>query len=695
MRQSFVVVVILGLFLSACGLPAEMKGPARPEGREVRELSDTTSANGIDNVAVSDQAVPSGSTTESAAGEEAGSFLGNLWSRFFRSENTPVPADTGAAAETAPLPASRTSAWSAVKPVRDLPAFLGNNAETVLQICNLGTSCSGDVGNTHWMKEAGINSNDKKRALKWNVAGATVDGGLLEIARTPQGAAWPGKTIYTQAVAAGQFIFDFNAVFSSQPKATSAPAAPAPIRAANPVVSDPASVPAARSVRTGTTMTQSAGSTILKNIAAPAAKIDLRSLAIMQPVYYLRVVPMNGGKPAGKPSNEVKVSVTLPPDETTFQFFSPPKVYDLKIKDFQPLRAPDKGVCSHAMIVDVGGLVPQPGGVGFVQYEAGQRICPLSYKGVGEEAWYESLWNTLTSGVDWVSEAYNDLKSAVVDAVGSIACGGNEDCEAALAAGLDLGLVALGIPPTIPNFDQLMDEGFEYVASELSAAAGCPDAVCRALIKEGLKTALDSQKNPNPACMDKAAANGMGIEPLCLPAGVKAHWDPAATHRDAQITVTVTRNQTAVPSEQAIASTSYRLLISTFGKNAGSVGGKIINIEPYGKTLTINKPLEGEIFRYVVIPIPYLEKGQSIDIPVNLVATDYWVPGHKELMEGWTTVTYKDGWPQYQYNDWWRLYYGADMSMVAQIDGCQLYGGNDCIVSIDSRQVKLPLTLNP
>jgi hypothetical protein len=49
------------------------------------------------------------------------------------------------------------------------------------------------------------------------------------------------------------------------------------------------------------------------------------------------------------------------------------------------------------------------------------------------------------------------LKSGIIDVVGSVACGGDETCKMALAAGLDIGMVALGIPPTLPNFDQLMD----------------------------------------------------------------------------------------------------------------------------------------------------------------------------------------------------------------------------------------------
>ena len=60
----------------------------------------------------------------------------------------------------------------------------------------------------------------------------------------------------------------------------------------------------------------------------------------------------------------------------------------------------------------------------------------------------------------------------------------------------------------------------------------------------------------------------------------------------------------------------------------------------------------------------------------GILGFDYWVPGHKEAMHGWTTVIYHDGWPQYQYNDWWMFYYGANITFQAEVDGCPYPEGN-------------------
>ena len=141
--------------------------------------------------------------------------------------------------------------------------------------------------------------------------------------------------------------------------------------------------------------------------------------------------------------------------------------------------------------------------------------------------------------------------------------------------------------------------------------------------------------------------------------------------------------------------TQYSLYLSNYGYNAGPVGGLITNIEPYGKTLQITAPLEAPVFENSSIRIPPLEKGETVNIPISLIPADYWVPGHKELMEGWSTVVFKDGWPQFQYDDWWQLYYGASLAMSVSIDGCP--GGHnyipDCIVSSDALSLTLPMDL--
>jgi len=584
------------------------------------------------------------------------------------------------------------------------PVALSEDIGAELSVCDIGSYCSGDMGSLHWEKDAAVTVGDMKRGLSWYTNDNQVKDGLLEISLMPFDSSWPSKAIYSQNVSIGTSVFNFQTL--SKPSSYSVPKVSTVQASAQ--ASDKYAAANKPLVQGGgvkaffSNIWQKAKNifqapfnfigNLLKGNAITGNKINLD----IKPIYYLRVIPLINGKIAGAPTNQVTVKMVDPPGG--FTFYTPPKIYEIKIKEFQPLLAPDKGVCTHRMILDTDAYMPKAGGIGYELKKAGDTICPAPFMGIGEKAWYEQLWDGLKSGLSWVSKAYSDLKSAVVDVVGSVACAGDSTCKEALSAGLDIGLTALGIPPTIPDFSQLSDQGLGYLASEISSQVGCPDAVCTSLIKDNLKKAIDQSGagGIGGGCMDTNAAHDMGIEPVCLvPASAKAHWDPAATYRDAKVTLQVYRNYVDDPNDNST-STNYRIDLSNQGYNAGPVGGWILNIEPDDEKMQINQPLQGELFDYKSLPLPHMQKGQTMDIPINLVASEYWVPGHKELMHGWSTVIYHDGWPQYQYDDWWLFYYGANLSFSARVNGCP-YGGDDnsCVISSDVFNTALPMTLNP
>jgi len=74
--------------------------------------------------------------------------------------------------------------------------------------------------------------------------------------------------------------------------------------------------------------------------------------------------------------------------------------------------------------------------------------------------------------VDWVSKTYANLKAEVASTI----CGDNAACKVAVQAGLNAGLAALGVPPDLPDFDQLqaMGEGYllDAVAQQVAAKTG-------------------------------------------------------------------------------------------------------------------------------------------------------------------------------------------------------------------------------
>lgn len=153
---------------------------------------------------------------------------------------------------------------------------------------------------------------------------------------------------------------------------------------------------------------------------SPQSSVENVAVAKIFPKFYVRIVPIKNGKIIGKPTNEVKITFHPISSGGTTIIYTPVKAYEVKIKSFKPLLDPTPGVCRGAVILDSPTTIQY--GTTIKQYNIGDRICPTIYKGQGEPSWYESLWSAMTSGVSWVSQAYNDLKSGIIDIVGSVAC---------------------------------------------------------------------------------------------------------------------------------------------------------------------------------------------------------------------------------------------------------------------------------
>ena len=94
--------------------------------------------------------------------------------------------------------------------------------------------------------------------------------------------------------------------------------------------------------------------------------------------------------------------------------------------------------------------------------------------------------------VDWVSKTYASLKSAVASKLVSVipGCSSNPKCAGAIEMGLNAGIAELGMPPDLPDFDQLqaMGEGYllDAVAQQVAAQTNlqCTDDPAKAALKE-------------------------------------------------------------------------------------------------------------------------------------------------------------------------------------------------------------------
>jgi hypothetical protein len=108
------------------------------------------------------------------------------------------------------------------------------------------------------------------------------------------------------------------------------------------------------------------------------------------------------------------------------------------------------------------------------------------------------------------------------------------------------------VPPDIPNFDQLMDQGIEYLAAQAAAQVGIPQAVVDAAVKEGgplagwaldaaeeeLRKELQAQMEAKLGDVAKSIQLGYAASVAWVPEHPRpARRSPAAGHdraRDAQ-----------------------------------------------------------------------------------------------------------------------------------------------------------------
>jgi hypothetical protein len=183
-------------------------------------------------------------------------------------------------------------------------------------------------------------------------------------------------------------------------------------------------------------------------------------------------------------------------------------------------------------------------------------LAPGSYLQVWDKqenkSWWGELWdgivsfftsivNVVAGIVNWASTSFAKLKAGIISFIAANFPLIPDDLrgylQVALTMLVDSGLASLGIPPSLPNFDQLANGGLDYLAKEGLAAAGVEaDAITDAVLSEAksvIKAKLaDSTNSASP-------------NPLNAPF---LHPDPRYLYQPAYIDVKVTNSYTDEPS---------------------------------------------------------------------------------------------------------------------------------------------------
>lgn len=128
-----------------------------------------------------------------------------------------------------------------------------------------------------------------------------------------------------------------------------------------------------------------------------------------------------------------------------------------------------------------------------------------------DDGWLESFTDgfgaVLTGIVDAVGDIVNftsnlweEIQDEVVDAAASVIdnfvdCGKGSICRSALETGLEIGLAAMGVPPSLPNFDELTDQGLEYLSAQVASQAGIPSVLTDYAAQEAKDFVVDVVNN--------------------------------------------------------------------------------------------------------------------------------------------------------------------------------------------------------
>ena len=328
----------------------------------------------------------------------------------------------------------------------------------------------------------------------------------------------------------------------------------------------------------------------------------------------------------------------LPPLASTI-----PSLYDIQILE-DSYKPPEYEVYNRwgCVIVD-----SDPSG----KYDSGQEVCPLDYVECGKNVECEDpgFWGMLGIGWDLVADTFNGAKEAVAGTIAKTIplCDQYTVCQDAVRAGVDYGVTALtGLPPNLPNTDELVAQGItEAVVGELAYVSDpdtiefiCGDA-CKTEIEAQIKSYLVENKSyySQPGCF--SPGEHYGEFPVCFTPPTVVHPVLGAYNFPGAVVVRITRKNTpeSINAGNEIKN-KIQLVLKTDGENSNRIG-QYGTYCSYKDNLTVNQlpdpskpnsnanwgyfylgdqPMQDALFRTVQVEIPWIEPGSSVDIPVRL-----------------------------------------------------------------------------
>jgi hypothetical protein len=380
------------------------------------------------------------------------------------------------------------------------------------------------------------------------------------------------------------------------------------------------------------------------------------------PTLYIRGIPMKFGQIVSEPSNPVFM-IYEPVDPSIRHMM--PSIYGVEIVNYTEPLVPN----------------PKYWGCIFINGDYSHGICPPNLEEPGDfELLVTGIVDAVTSAWSYVIQVIDEAKNAVIDQVIKLGdlvapgwCGGT--CRGRLMAGLNVAITAFtGLPPNLPDFEKIVDSGIEYSIQIVAQEMGVPcEEDCQEIIRDGIKSAAEAIKTSNntPSC-NSVESERRGKQAWCpnYPEGTVVEPAMDGIYANAYMTVRISHyNEDGAPADAS----NYKLAIHSWIENTWMVdkGYKLCgyydgDVTPkFMEKVQIKKSLIGPPFdTYETIPIPWIEPGKWVDIPVVLPARAYEIPGHTNKIRD---VYGPSKWNSCIIDDWPYLYYGGDQKLTATI----------------------------
>ena len=243
-------------------------------------------------------------------------------------------------------------------------------------------------------------------------------------------------------------------------------------------------------------------------LSASAAKNVKKTEKVV--TFYVRVLPLDAkGNRIGPASATVCVRHNAQPTDVTF-YQAPPAIHPQVTPIYwQPERHQDASAAYWRMIVRRPYLFPSLPGVPqatFTSVAPGQKYSePIEvYWPPKDKSWWDKVKEAVGSFVNWVADAinyvsnlYSSIKSMVVDGLATIA----PELRGVFSIALDIGLAAVGIPPSLPDFDDLQNLGADYLCEYIADETGIPSAVTREALEQIADHTKDARRGGGDTSM--------------------------------------------------------------------------------------------------------------------------------------------------------------------------------------------------